>query len=118
VDKVAHQEGGKGIVTVTLFGGMDPSLYEQARKSRWVKLAVAEPTLRTWWQEHDSKGGPVLEVKTTPKPPRGSSGLQFRVRIDELLEGYRPGRIIRFKPDSFLNVKLPPEERIKDLDDR
>jgi hypothetical protein len=118
VDHVEHHEGGKGVVTLTLFGGMDPSLYDEARKSRWVKLACAEPTLRTYWQEHDSKPGPVVETKTLPNPPMGSSGLQVRVKIDELLEGFRPGRIVRLKAESFPNVKMPPEERIKDLNDR
>lgn len=122
VDHVEHQTAGQGVVTVTLFGGMDPSLYEaakaQAKPGGGASLAVGEPTLRTWWQEHDSKNGPVLDFKQDPNPPLGSSGLQLRVQIRELLEGYRPGRIIRFRPNGFPNVKLPPEERVKNLDDR
>ncbi|QDU28211.1 hypothetical protein ETAA8_33110 [Anatilimnocola aggregata] len=122
VDHVEHQAAGKGIVTVTLFGGMDNSLYDlaraQAKPGGGAALAAGEPTLRTWWQEHDSKSGPVLDFKDIPNPPPGSSGLQLRVQIDELLEGYRPGRIIRFRPNGFPSVKLPPEERVKSLDDR
>ncbi len=121
VDHVEHQPDGKGIVTVTLFGGMDPSLYEKARgqaKSGGAALAPGEWTLRTWWQNHDSKYGPIVGLKEDANPPPGSSGMQFRVKINELLEGYRPGRIIRFRPNGFPNVKLPPEERIKSIDDR
>jgi hypothetical protein len=122
VDHVEHQPGGKGIVTVTLFGGMDPTLYDlaraQAKPGGGAAIAAAENTLRTWWQEHDSKNGPVLDFKDLPNPPPGSSGLQLRMQIAELLEGYRPGRIIRFRPNGFPNVKLPPEERVKNLDDR
>jgi hypothetical protein len=121
IDHVEHQPGGKGIVTLTLFGGMDPSLYDIAKaqaKGGGAAIAAAEPTLRSWWQEHDHKYGPVLDVKEIPNPPTGSSGLQFRVQIQELLEGYRPGRIIRFRPNGFPNVKLPPEERVKSLEDR
>lgn len=121
VDHVDHQAGGKGIVTVTLFGGMDPTLYDAARaqaKGGGASIAAAEPTLRSWWQEHDSKNGPILDFKDIPNPPRGSSGLQLRVQIAELLEGYRPGRIVRFRPNGFPNVKLPPEERVKSLEDR
>jgi len=121
VDHVEHQPGGKGIVTVTLFAGMDPSLYDQARaqaKNGGASLAAAETTLRTWWQEHDSKNGPVLDFKDIPNPPPGSSGLQLRVQLNELLEGYRPGRNIRFRPNSFPSVKLPPEERVKNMEDR
>lgn len=122
VDHVEHQAGGKGIVTVTLFGGMDPTLYDEARAQAkpggkaW--LAAAEWTLRSWWQEHDSKSGPVLDIQETPHPPAGSSGLHLRVQIAELLEGYRPGRIVRVRPASFPSVKLPPEERVKSLEDR
>lgn len=122
VDHVEHQSPGQGIVTVTLFGGMDPTLYDaakaQAKPGGGASIAVGEPTLRTWWQEHDSKNGPVLDFKQDPNPPPGSSGLQLRVQIRELLEGYRPGRIIRFRPNGFPNVKLPPEERVKNLEDR
>ena len=122
VDHVEHQPRGQGIVTVTLFGGMDSSLYDavkaQAKPGGGAALAAAESTLRSWWQEHDNKSGPVLEVKETPNPPPGSSGLQLRVQLRELLDGFRPGRIVKVRPNGFPNVKLPPEERVKNLDDR
>lgn len=121
VDHVEYQPGGGGIVTVTLFGGMDASLYDAARKEAkkgGASLAAAEWTLRTWWQEHDSRNGPVLDFTDTPNPPPGSSGLQLRVQFSRLLEGYRVGRIVRLRPNSFPNVKLPPEERIQNLDER
>ena len=51
-------------------------------------------------------------------PQPGSSGLQLRVQLSELLEGFRPGRIVRFRPSGFPNVKLPPEERVNNFDDR
>jgi hypothetical protein len=122
VDNVEHQPGGKGIVTVTLFGGMDPSLYDevraQAKGNNSASLAAAEWTLRTWWQNHDCKIGPVVDVKDLPNPPPGSSGVQLRIQIYELLEGFRPGRIVRFRPHDWPSVKLPPEERVKNMDDR
>jgi len=122
VDHVEQQGGGKGIVTVTLFGGMDPSLYEaaraQAKPGGGASLAAAEWTLRSWWQDHDNKNGPVLDYKDVPNPPPGSSGLQLRVQIRELLEGFRSGRIVRFRPNGFPNVKLPPEERVKGFEER
>ncbi|MFO1041084.1 MAG: hypothetical protein U0941_04815 [Planctomycetaceae bacterium] len=122
VDHVEHQPGGGGVVTVTLFGGMDPTLYEaaraQAKPGGGASLAAAEWTLRTWWQEHDSKNGPVLDFKEMPSPPLGSSGLQLRLQFHRLLEGYRPGRIVRLRPNGFPNVKLPPEERINSIDER
>ncbi len=121
VDHVEYHPGGGGIVTLTLFGGMDPSLYDAARaqaQKGGASLAAAEWTLRTWWQEHDSRNGPVLDFKDIPNPSPGSSGLQLRVKFDRLLEGYRVGRIVRLRPNSFPSVKLPPEERINNLDER
>jgi hypothetical protein len=129
IDAVDHEPGGAGVVTLTLFGGMDASLYDlvksQAPKGPQpgarggsLVIAAAEPTLRTWWQEHDSKDGTVLEVRDLPQPPFGSSGIQVRVRIGQLLDGYRPGRIVRVRTNQFQSVKLPPEERVKGLEDR
>ena len=102
-------------MTITLFSGLDPSVYEQARLLAGA-IAVAEKTCRTWWQDHDSKYGLIVDFKDDPNPPPGSSGLQLRYQLSELLEGYRPGRIIRLRPHSFPNVKPPAEERIKSLD--
>ena len=118
VDSVEHGEDGKGTVAATFFGGMDAGLYEEFKVKDWVRAAAAEPTLRTWWQEHDNKSGPILEIKKADNPPPGSSGIQIRFGIDELLEGFRPGRIIRLCPDQWPRIKLPPEERVKSMDDR
>ncbi len=118
VDGVEHGENGKGTVTATFFGGMDASLYEEFKEKQGLRAAAAEPTLRTWWQEHDNKYGTILEIKKMDNPPPGSSGLQIRFSIDELLEGFRPGRIIRLCAAQWPRIKLPPEERVKDMLDR
>lgn len=114
VEHVENQGGGKGIVTVTLFSNGDSSLYEQVRSASKITVAASDPTLRTWSHAYDSKSGPLLEVKTIPEPPFCHSGLTIRVPIAELLEGFRPGRIVRVRPDGFPAAKLPPEERIRD----
>lgn len=118
VDYVEHQPAGKGIVTLTIFGGMDPSLYDDIRKSKGFAVAPGEPTLRTWWQNHDHKWGELVERKELPSPLPGSSGIQLRIKFSELLEGYRPGYIVRLRPHGWPNVKMPPEERIKGMEDR
>lgn len=118
VDHVEHQPGGKGIVTITLIGGQDESLYAGFQANRGARIAAAEPTLRTWWQEHDNKYGHILERKDTEQPPLGSSGIQLRLQCQELLEGFRPGRVVRVCLNEWPRIKLPPEERIKDLNDR
>jgi hypothetical protein len=121
IDDVQHEAGGRGVVTLTLFGGSDPSLYDAVRaqaKSGGASIAAGEWSLRTWWQEHDAKGGAVVDVKDVPNSPPTTTGLQVRLKIGELLAGFRPGAIVRLRPNGFPNVKLPPEERVKGLDDR
>ena len=88
VDKATYdtdKPNGSGTVYVTLFGGMDPSLYEEIGASRTARIAVAQPTLRTWRKDQDAQGGPVLEVKKLPQPPLGSSGMQIRVQVRHVL---------------------------------
>jgi hypothetical protein len=94
--------------------GIDPSLYERARAQAkpggGASIAAAEDTLRGYWQDHEAKNGPIVDWQALPDPPSGSSGIQFTVRISGMLEGYRPTRVVRFRPNGFPNVKLPAEE--------
>ena len=115
IDHVEVEPGGKGngIVTLTLFGGMDPTLYEQVREDANSKdpvtIILADRTLRVW---SSNNLGPIVELKETAKPPLGSSGLQIRVPVKDLLVGHRPGQIVRVRLSDFRNVKFPPEERM------
>ena len=115
VDHVEHLGGSRGIVTITLFGGVDSSLLEEvkSKKAHGNAVAAAEATLRTYWQDHDHKGGSIVELRTLDKPPAGSSGIQIRWQTGELLDGFRPGRIVRLRCHDWPNVKLPPEERLR-----
>ena len=80
VDHVEHLGGSQGIVTITLFDSVDSSLLEEvkSKKAHGNAVAAAEATLRTYWQDHDHKGGSIVEWKTLDKPPAGSSGIQIR----------------------------------------
>ncbi len=122
VDEVEHLGQGRGRVTATLFGGMDSSLYDPFldgnRQTSRIKAASAENTLRSWWQEHDGMSGTLESVSEDKNPPHGSSGIQLEFEVHRVLEGFRPGRIIRIRPHHWPNVKLPPEERVKDLSER
>ncbi|MCB1092692.1 MAG: hypothetical protein KDL87_14245, partial [Verrucomicrobiae bacterium] len=53
--------------------------------------------------------GEILEVKKIPVEP-GSSGVQMRIKVDMMLEGYRPKRIVRFYPAPWKVIALPREE--------
>jgi hypothetical protein len=119
IDHIEHFDYGGAEITITLFGGMDPSLYEDLKATQatgfWV--ATAENTLRTWAHRSDRKVGKVLDWKEAKNPPVGSSGIQLRLKFAEVLEGYRPGRCVRVKCERWAFVTMPPEERVKSLDD-
>lgn len=121
IDRVtydADKPNGSGTVYVTLFGGMDQSLYAEVTASRTAMIAVAEPTLRTWRKDQDSQGGALLGVSKMPNPPTGSSGIQLRVQVRQMLEGFRTGGIVRVGISTFPGGVIPPEERVNGPDDR
>ena len=120
IDRVEHNDYGGGTVTLTLFGGLDPVLYAElkATQEKGFGVAAAEKTLRTWFHRADKKIGQVLEWKEVENPPPGSSGIQIRLKFTELLEGYRPGNCVRVKCHDWIFVTMPPEERVKSLEDR
>lgn len=119
IDHVELFDFGGAEITITLFGGMDPSLYEDLKATRetgfWV--ATAENTLRTWFHRGDRKVGKVIDWTETANPPTGSSGIKLKLKFAEVLEGYRPGRCIRLKSERWAFVTMPPEERVKSLED-
>ncbi len=120
IDSVEDNDYGGGIVTLTLFGGMDPSLYAElkATQDKGFGVAVAEKSLRTWFHRSDKKIGQVIEWKETDNPPPGSSGIQVRLKFTELLDGYRPGRVVRVKCHDWLFVTMPSEERVKTIEEQ
>ncbi len=120
IDRVEDNDFGGGTVTLTLFGGMDPSLYAElkATQEKGFGVAVAEKTLRTWFHRSDKKIGQVLEWQESPNPPPGSSGIQLRMQFTELLEGYRPGRCVRVKCHDWIFVTMPQEERMKSVEEQ
>lgn len=122
IDSVEDNDFGGGTVTLTLFGGMDSSLYAElkATQDKGFGVAVAEKTLRTWFHRSDKKIGQVIEWKETTEEnrPLGSSGIQLRIKFTELLDGYRPGRCVRVKCHDWLFVTVPSDERIKTLEEQ
>ncbi|MCB1277958.1 hypothetical protein [Prosthecobacter sp.] len=112
-------------VTVTFFGNVDPKLYDEVAVKDLNapppkdgspppaepvgSLAVARESLMTYDPVNDRKRGGILEVKKVPVEP-GSSGVQIKLRMDLMLEGYRPNRIVRFYPPTWKVIALPKEE--------
>ncbi len=104
-------DNSQSLLTVTLFGGVDPDLLTEFVESESVTSVVAEPSLRSYDQVNDRKGGSLLKI-TTLEPMPGSSGVQLLFRTDLLLEGFRPRRIVRVFPAGWPVISLPQEERL------
>lgn len=119
VDAVGYGNFGDATVTVTLFGGMDESLYADFKPGSGGQMCAAENTLRTYWQNHDGMEGKIESVERAKgEPPFGSSGIQIKFSMNLILEGFRPGRIVRIRLSSWPKVKPPKEEQINGLNER
>ena len=119
VDAVKNSDTGGGELTVTFFGGMDPSLYADIRdgKGRSPKICNAENTLRTWtYHQEYASPGRILEWKQTKNPLPGSSGFQVRFNVKQMLDGFRPGRIVRVK-GPWTYVLIPHDECITNTEE-
>lgn len=118
IDAVEPEDYGGGTVSLTFFD-VDPQLLGELHDSRdkGFGVAVSENTLRTWYHRGDKKIGDVLRWEATPEPPTGSSGIRVTLQFAELLDGYRPGRIVRVKADPWKFVTMPPEERYLSRED-
>ena len=115
VDAVEYGKFGEATVTATLFGGLDPSLYADFKKDIVGQMAVSETNLKhsEGWVGHSHMAikGPMLDVtKQDKEVPLGSSGIQIRMKVDLVLEGFRPGRIVRIRPMNWPDDAVPREE--------
>ncbi len=99
------------ILTVTLFDGVDQNLLAELKPGTSITAVVAEASLRTYDQVNDRQGGSLLEVDSAATAP-GSSGVQIRFRANLLIEGFRPGRVVRVFPQGWRVESIPLEERL------
>jgi hypothetical protein len=115
VDAVEYGKFGEATVTATLFGGMDPSLYADFKMGVVGQMAVTDANLKhsEGWVSHSHMAikGPLLEVtKQDKEVPLGSSGIQIRMKVDLVVEGFRPGKIVRIRPMIWPDDAVPREE--------
>ena len=116
IDAVDYGKFGRATVTVTLFGGMDPSLYADFKPGIAALMNGVENTLKhteggTAGPTQMAARGKLLDVTALPgKAPLGSSGIQIRFETDLITEGMRPTRIVKVRPASWPDVHLPREE--------
>jgi hypothetical protein len=58
-----------------------------------------------------ASNGKILEVTRTSKQiPMGSSGIQIQFETDLIIEGIRPGKVVRIRPQSWPKMQIPREE--------
>jgi len=119
VDAVEYGKFGRATVTATLFGGMDASLYADFKKDSPMLMNGAENTLKhaggEYGPAHMASKGPIRDVtKAAGDVPLGSSGIQVRFETDLIIEGIRPGRVVRVRPTGWPQVDLPREEFLGD----
>jgi hypothetical protein len=119
VDSVEYGKFGRAQVTATLFGGMDASLYADFQKNVSAMMNASENTLKhthgAYGPAHMASKGTILDViKTDGDVPLGSSGIQIRFETDLIIEGIRPGRVVRVRPSSWPQVDVPREEYLND----
>ena len=89
------------LVTVTFFSS-DPQAFKQqwgaafALNKSGGKLCVANDELRTWNPPVDGEGFTITEVREVPaENVFGCSGLQVVLKVSNMLEGFRRGRVVR-----------------------
>lgn len=119
IDTVEYGSFGSAVVTATLFGGMDAELYADFAGGKPAMMNAVEKTLKhthgAYGPAHMASRGTILEViETSAEPPTGSSGVQVRFETDLIIEGIRPGRIVRIRPDGWPLVQVPREEYLND----
>ena len=115
VDAVEYGEFGRATVSATLFGGMDSSLYKDFHKGVGAQVNGAENTLKHtaghYGPSHVASSGKIVDViRATGEIPLASSGIQIRFETDLIIEGIRPGRVVRVRPGSWPRMQIPREE--------
>ncbi|TVQ03269.1 MAG: hypothetical protein EA381_01755 [Planctomycetaceae bacterium] len=115
IDAVEYGKFGRATVTATLFGGMDFSLYADFEPGVGAQMNAAENTLKHtaghYGPGHVASNGKILNViKANGEIPLGSSGIQIRFETDLIIEGLRPTRIVRVRPESWPKMQVPREE--------
>lgn len=115
IDSVKYGKFGRATATATLFGGMDSSLYNDFKKGIGAQINGAENTLKHtaghYGPGHMASNGTIRDItRTTGDIPFASSGIQIRFETDLIIEGMRPGRVIRVRPQSWPKMQVPREE--------
>lgn len=123
VDEVEYGKSGQATVTATLFGGMDESLYSDFENGMRAHVSPAAANLKRGVGDHTliqtPINGSIVDVrKLDEQSPPGSSGIQIRMTIGMVLEGFRPGEVVRIRPMNWPEPPVPREEYFMGIEDR
>ena len=115
VTAVKYGKFGQATASLILFGGMDQSLYDDFKKESGGQINGAENTLKHtgghYGPGHMASSGKIVQVtRQEGNAPLGSSGIQVDFQTDQIIEAIRPGRVVRFRPDSWPKYQIPREE--------
>ncbi len=115
IDAVEYGKFGRATVTATLFGGMDASLYADFQKDLQAQINGSESTLKHaaghYGPGHVASNGKIVAVTKAGRDILlGSSGIQIQFETDLIIEGIRPTRVVRIRPESWPKMQLPREE--------
>jgi hypothetical protein len=86
-------------VTITFFSSA-PSTFpanwgEAFDKGAAVTVCVANDELRTWQPTSCGERGTIVETETVPIAGHGCSGRRVVIQVNNMLEGFRQGRVVR-----------------------
>ena len=103
--------------SLTFFGGMDQALYDDFKKDIGGQINGAENTLKHtashYGPGHMASNGKIVQVtKQEGKVSLRSSGIQVSLETNLVTEGFRPGKVIRIRPESWPLLQVPREEYI------
>jgi hypothetical protein len=123
VDEVEYGKAGQATVIATLVGGMDESFYADFQKGVRSQMSPVAMNLKHGigdiGQYHTAIDGTIIDVKQLDGDQLlGSSGIQIRVKVGMVLEGFRAGGVVRIRPMSWPDSPVPREEFIKGIEDR
>ena len=110
VDKVNYGTFGQAVVTATLFGGMDASLYDEFKVGSQASMNSVEATLKhthgAYGPAHLACHGPITDMRRSdPDPPVGSSGIQIEFETDLIIEGMNCAT--RSNREEYINASSP-----------
>jgi hypothetical protein len=111
IEKVDNELGS---VTVTVFPSVAPKLLEDFTAIGITRIAPAEESLRTWWPINDRQSGPSIAHRAAD----GTLSVTVTVSKGRMVEGFRPGRVVRLWPgdgqvlNSWPLMDAPREESL------